>query len=141
MKILKINILLFAFFISIIGNLQAVRQPVNHHPQENSQISHLPLHKAILLADSMYAKQCNENIRDLVNNGVDLNEQDADGKTPLHIAVMHNNFDIVKQLLDAGANIKIEDKQGQTALSYVSGDADIFQLFALQMAYHNGLYN
>ena len=52
----------------------------------------------------------------LKNNKNNINIQDKDGDTPLHIAVFLCNYDIVKILLDNGADTNIKDKYGQTAI-------------------------
>ncbi len=54
----------------------------------------------------------------LKNNeeNLDINIQDKDGDTPLHISVFLCNLDIIKILINHGANINIKDKWGQTAI-------------------------
>ncbi|KAH9601443.1 Ankyrin repeat-containing domain [Trypanosoma melophagium] len=47
---------------------------------------------------------------------VRVNEQDSQGKTPLHLAVRGENRVIVSSLLDAGADILIADNAGNTVL-------------------------
>lgn len=47
---------------------------------------------------------------------ININVQDEDGDTPLHIAVFMCNFEACKILLENNANIYIKDKWGQTAL-------------------------
>ena len=50
------------------------------------------------------------------NNKNNINIQDKDGDTPLHIAVFLCNYEIIKILLDNDANINIKDKYGQTPI-------------------------
>ncbi|PWV21774.1 putative ankyrin repeat protein [Trypanosoma cruzi] len=45
-----------------------------------------------------------------------VNEQDIQGKTPLHIAVRVGNEFVVSRLLEAGADILLTDNGGDTAL-------------------------
>lgn len=45
-----------------------------------------------------------------------LDEQDFNGRTPLHLAVRKNNFQLVKTLCMMGANLSIPDKNGNTCL-------------------------
>ena len=52
----------------------------------------------------------------LQNQTNNINIQDKDGDTPLHIAIFLCNYQIIKILLDNGANINIKDKWGQTAI-------------------------
>jgi len=53
--------------------------------------------------------------------------------TPLHLAVRIDDEEIrqyvVESLLDAGANAKLTDKSGLTALDYVKNDEEIGKLF------------
>ena len=52
----------------------------------------------------------------LKNNKNNINIQDKDGDTPLHIAIFLCNYDIIKILLDYGADANIKDKWGQIAI-------------------------
>ena len=54
----------------------------------------------------------------LVEYGGDIEEQDSDGKTPLHYAAQANNFAMVLRLLELGAGIRTATRVGQTALGY-----------------------
>lgn len=47
---------------------------------------------------------------------ININEQDKDGDTALHIAVFLCNINAIKILLNANANLLIKDKWGQTPL-------------------------
>lgn len=56
---------------------------------------------------------------ELINYGADVNEKDAEGKTPLHWAVFHDNLPLVRQLLLAGADVSAITKvELQTPLFY-----------------------
>ncbi len=48
--------------------------------------------------------------------GVDFNVQDIHGRTPLHLAIMNNNMNMIKAVLEHGASLFIEDVFGLTAL-------------------------
>ena len=48
---------------------------------------------------------------------IDMNKQDKDGLTPLHVAVLSNNKRLVKLLLFRGADMKLETNEGNTAAS------------------------
>ena len=52
----------------------------------------------------------------VTNNKSSINIQDNDGDTPLHIAVFLGNIRACEVLINAGANIYIKDKWGQTSL-------------------------
>ena len=53
-----------------------------------------------------------------------VNKQDEDGNTPLHksSSFFYMSFDIIKLLLDAGADIEIENNDGKTALQLADRD-------------------
>lgn len=68
---------------------------------------------------------------ELINYGADVNEKDAEGKTPLHWAVFHDNMPLVRQLLLAGADFAAITKvELQTPLFYAVKYAskDIYDL-------------
>lgn len=50
-------------------------------------------------------------VRELVENGSNLEEKDDDGNTGLLLAVRHEHAEIVKELLDRGANPNVRDMQ------------------------------
>jgi len=54
----------------------------------------------------------------VLENKVNINAQDSDGRTPLQIAAIHGNKEILKFLLLQGADPKIADKEGKNAYSY-----------------------
>ncbi|KAK7927412.1 hypothetical protein PG985_004410 [Apiospora marii] len=60
----------------------------------------------------------------------DLSARDYDGKTPLHHAITGRRLNMVKFLLDHGANIDVADNLGNTALDIASrnGDAGVVEL-------------
>lgn len=58
-----------------------------------------------------------------------LNLKGGDHKTPLHVAMEKDWFEVANTLVDAGAHPKMEDNEGQTPLGIAlnSGDFDLFQ--------------
>lgn len=46
----------------------------------------------------------------------DVNEVDKKGNTALHLALYDGTFERVKQLVERGANVNLQNKQGKTAL-------------------------
>jgi ankyrin repeat protein len=59
----------------------------------------------------------------LVSAGADVNAQDYDGASPLHLSVVSSNNNkssrITKQLLFCGADRGIKNKQGEKAIDLV----------------------
>ena len=58
-----------------------------------------------------------ESTKKFVEYGADVNEQ-SNGKTPLMYAARYNKVEIIKILLNNGANPKTKDSQGFNALEY-----------------------
>lgn len=56
-----------------------------------------------------------EGLQDLLDQGVDVNSIDLDGRTALHIAACEGHADVVKLLLSRKANIDARDRWGSTA--------------------------
>lgn len=65
-----------------------------------------------------------EKVRRMVQNGVDVNSPDENGRTALHIASeLGHNIDM-QVLFDLGANINAQDEQGRTPLMYAARAAE-----------------
>ncbi len=63
----------------------------------------------------------------LISLGVDIDIRDSDNKTPLFYAVQSNSLRIVKLLILNGANKKIKDIRGKTAIEYTQ-DENIYDI-------------
>lgn len=59
-----------------------------------------------------------QNIKELVEKGVDIDVCGDDMKTTLHLACIKGNVEAVKYLLSNGANFKCKDKVGKSPLDY-----------------------
>jgi ankyrin len=59
---------------------------------------------------------CVDCVKVLVSAGADPNIVDPDQYSPLVIALINGHFDVAGALIDAGANLDMEDKVGRTAL-------------------------
>lgn len=67
-----------------------------------------------------------ENVKLLIEAGANLNHQNDYGRTPLHIASAQGDFDIVLELLEAGADYRIEDMHGRDVIeSSLRGRAEL----------------
>src|SRR5262245_53544128 len=53
----------------------------------------------------------------LISEGADVNPTEADGATPLHLAAEREDADLVRALLQRGANVKAANRYGVMPLS------------------------
>jgi ankyrin repeat protein len=67
-------------------------------------------------ASTFFATNRGEMVRLLIKRGANLNQQDADGRTPLIHALRYSDMDVIETLIKAGADLDIRDKEGNTAL-------------------------
>ena len=59
----------------------------------------------------------------LIEHGADPNTRASrSGFAPLHRASEHGRFEVVRLLIDHGANVEVQDKYGRTPLNVASGD-------------------
>ncbi|KAF3579057.1 hypothetical protein DY000_02034988 [Brassica cretica] len=71
-----------------------------------------------------------EGVRDLLDEGIDVNSIDLDGRTALHIAACEGHVDVVKLLLTRKANIDARDRWGSTAAADAKyyGNMDVYNV-------------
>mmetsp|Transcript_48405 Transcript_48405/g.115189 ORF Transcript_48405/g.115189 Transcript_48405/m.115189 type:complete len:118 (+) Transcript_48405:39-392(+) len=55
-------------------------------------------------------------VKKLLKNGDNVNEEDDDGVTPLHCAAHHGHLKVAQALLEARADITAKDEDGETPL-------------------------
>ena len=72
----------------------------------------------------------------LVKSGANVNAQDAEGFTPLHMAAIHGNLKIVKKLVDLDADVNIITTDGKNAaeLAHLNEELEIEEYLELKMA-------
>ncbi|XP_065346694.1 uncharacterized protein LOC135943955 [Cloeon dipterum] len=72
-----------------------------------------PKNTPLLLAG---ARKKWEVVEKLVFSNVELNKSSPDGKSILHYAMLSNQLDLVKRLIDRGSNVCLRDQNGDTPL-------------------------
>ena len=71
----------------------------------------------------------------LVKSGANVNAQDAEGFTPLHMAAIHGNLKIVKKLVDLDADVNIVTTDGKNAaeLAHLNEEMEIEEYLESKM--------
>ena len=119
----------------INNNLKLINMTSDNYYQNPINIDNnkLPLFNPLLFT-LVVNNQKKDLINELKNNKNNINIQDKDGDTPLHIAMFLCNYEIIKILLDYGSDTNIKDKWGQTAvhrLYFGIKDDDIIKIIQL----------
>ena len=72
----------------------------------------------------------------LVKSGANVNAQDAEGFTPLHMAAIHGNLKIVKKLVDLEADVNIVTTDGKNAaeLAHLNEELEIEEFLKSKMS-------
>lgn len=81
------------------------------------------------LADAIIEENI-EQIREIIQRGINLNQLDEYGFTPLMEAAIADNVAITKQLIDYGADVNLPDSTGSTPLHWAAENNN-FQLCKL----------
>lgn len=103
-----------------IGSISAVRFLLDHGADVKLKDSQ----NQTLLSYAARADEKSEEIMKLIIQEIDVNLVDSDGWTPNFYAIEVGNTDVVKILLEHGADVELKDMQGRKPLSYAAG-ADV----------------
>ena len=83
-----------------------------------------PIHYAVIYGEN----QSPEIIDLLCKNSVNLNAQDAEGNTALHLAITKKNIPLIKKLIQKGASLSIENKKDKiTPFELAAKDLEILK--------------
>lgn len=114
----------------------STNQPAKESNGELTSIQPVPQDIMPPLANASLLVAAKENnlqlVTDLLENGYQINEQDADGNTPLMHAASSGNKEIIDMLLKNKADVTIRNKEGMTAelLAFKAGNFEIAQQLA-----------
>lgn len=101
--------------VSKSGRIEIARLMLMQEIEDTlKEIAHLsPLHRAAYWGYE-------DAVKDLLEEGADVDETDAQGETPLHKAVRLGNRAAVEVLIDNGANINAATAMGLTPLHWAA---------------------
>ena len=63
--------------------------------------------------------ECDEYVDVLINNGININQKDEEGRNALFYATLTSNIHLINQLIVNGIDINAIDKDGNNALSFI----------------------
>lgn len=72
-----------------------------------------------------------ERVRELINQGADINQRDDNARTALMFAVINGHYETMKVLLDHGADVNAKSNTGGTALMGAALNGDLRMVQAL----------
>ncbi|KFY32742.1 hypothetical protein V495_08780 [Pseudogymnoascus sp. VKM F-4514 (FW-929)] len=120
---------------AIEGNAQDLFEELLHHPTTNlgdrDRQGQTLLHSIVYTASIEQISQVTNVIHD-----VDLNIQDFNGFTPLHLAILTERTEVVRKLLTVpGVRLDVADKQGRTPFTLATYWG--FRVMALALIEHS----
>ena len=97
------------------GNLEMVRILIEYDPA-NINARYGSGWTALYCASEGRNPEDGSVVRFLLEHGADVNGQDLDGWTPLHVASISGALEVVRLLLEHGADVEAKKNDGNTAL-------------------------
>ena len=85
---------------------------------------HTPLMRAALDGNT-------EKVKELIQQGADVNQRDDNGRTALMFAVINTHYETMKLLLEYGADVNAKSNQGGTPLMGATTAGDLRMVQAL----------
>lgn len=92
---------------------------------DKSESTNTPGKETSIMTDALHRateQQDTEQVKKLIKDGVDINAQDSQGRTPLMIAAYNEDYDTAKVLIKAGADVNIQDNMKNNPYLYASAE-------------------
>lgn len=92
---------------------------------DKSESTNKPEKETSIMTDALHRateQQDTEQVKKLIKDGVDINAQDSQGRTPLMIAAYNEDYDTAKVLIKAGADVNIQDNMKNNPYLYASAE-------------------
>ena len=119
----------FVCFVLIVEGVGAPQRGIDNVSTNTNEISppkpyeHLMKEERLEKSLIKAAKEGNtETIRNLLEDGVDIEARYVHGQTPLMLVANYGHSEAIQLLLEAGANTEAQDDSGKTALIYATRD-------------------
>ena len=109
---------LLLIFLMLPGLVQGIEK-TQATPEQAQKLSAELIEQLYMLTSGNIEAAQIKQIEDLIAQGADVNTP-YNNETPFTVALRTNNPQIVKRLLDSGANVNKKNKEGSNALNYYS---------------------
>lgn len=99
---------------------QSSLDPIRRSPRQDSDID-LTVPENLDATMQLLFMACRGDVKgveDLLNEGIDVNSIDLDGRTALHITACEGHVEVAKLLLSRKANIDARDRWGSTVQQF-----------------------
>lgn len=99
---------------------QSSLDPIRRSPGDDEDQAELTVPENLDSTMQLLFMACRGDVKgveDLLNEGIDVNSIDLDGRTALHIAACEGHVDVAKLLLSRKANLDARDRWGSTVIS------------------------
>ncbi|KAL2470118.1 Integrin-linked protein kinase family [Abeliophyllum distichum] len=109
---------------------QSSLDPIRRSPAEDDGLTVPDKLDSTMQLLFMASKGDAKGVRDLLDEGIDVNSIDLDGRTALHIAACEGHLGVVNLLLSRRANIDARDRWGSTAAADAKyyGNVEVYNI-------------